>query len=86
MTGYTVNTGSTTKFSEGWDRIFSGAAAKSMKKAVKASQATPASKAAKAPAKAATKTAAKKAAPKTQPAKTVKSKKASQAALTSGKR
>lgn len=24
MTGYTVNTGSNEKFSEGWDRIFSG--------------------------------------------------------------
>lgn len=24
MTGYTVHTGSTEKFSEGWDRIFSG--------------------------------------------------------------
>lgn len=26
MTGYTVHTGSTLKFSEGWDRIFPGAA------------------------------------------------------------
>lgn len=24
MTGYTVHTGSTVKFSDGWDRIFSG--------------------------------------------------------------
>lgn len=24
MTGYTVHTGSTEKFSDGWDRIFSG--------------------------------------------------------------
>lgn len=28
MTGYTVHTGSTVKFSEGWDNIFSGAPAK----------------------------------------------------------
>ena len=34
MTGYTVHTGSTEKFSDGWDRIFSGtkkAAGKSKK-------------------------------------------------------
>jgi hypothetical protein len=28
MTGYTVHTGSTVRFSEGWDNIFSGAPAK----------------------------------------------------------
>jgi len=27
MTGYTVHTGSTIKFSNGWDRVFSGKAA-----------------------------------------------------------
>lgn len=28
MTGYTVHTGSTVKFSNGWDKIFSGATQK----------------------------------------------------------
>ncbi|MFQ5733851.1 MAG: hypothetical protein ACE5KM_18080 [Planctomycetaceae bacterium] len=28
MTGYTVHTGSTEKFSDGWDRIFRGKSAK----------------------------------------------------------
>jgi hypothetical protein len=32
MTGYTVHTGSTEKFSEGWDRIFGGTKRKSPKK------------------------------------------------------
>ena len=35
MTGYTVHTGSTVKFTEGWDRVFTGsrrAAAASSKK------------------------------------------------------
>lgn len=31
MTGYTVHTGTTIKFSEGWDRIFQERAAKSAK-------------------------------------------------------
>jgi hypothetical protein len=59
MTGYTVNTGSTQKFSEGWDRIFSGdSAAKRSKKDAKAPSLTT-SVGKKAPAKAKT---AKKAA------------------------
>lgn len=33
MTGYTVHTGSTEKFSEGWDRIFSGSRKNSQSKA-----------------------------------------------------
>ena len=88
MTGYTVNTGATTKFTEGWDRIFGGPASKAAKKVAKTSQAKAAPEASKAPAKVtkAPAKAAKKAAPKAQPAKTVKSKRASQAALTSGKR
>ena len=32
MTGYTVHTGSTKKFSDAWDRIFSGGKADSGKK------------------------------------------------------
>ena len=32
MTGYTVHTGTTIKFSESWDRIFQTGAAKSPKK------------------------------------------------------
>ena len=32
MTGYTVNTGSTTKFAAGWDRVFAGGAAGATKK------------------------------------------------------
>ena len=32
MTGYTVHTGSTEKFSEGWDRIFGGTKKKSPRK------------------------------------------------------
>lgn len=37
MTGYTVNTGSTNKFSEGWDRIFgnTASAGKTAKKTVR---------------------------------------------------
>lgn len=31
MTGYTVHTGSSEKFSEGWDRIFSGGTKRSKK-------------------------------------------------------
>lgn len=49
MTGYTVHTGSTEKFSAGWDNIFGG---------VKTGGAKPAKAAAK-PAKAAAKKAAK---------------------------
>ncbi len=33
MTGYTVNTGTSKKFAEGWDKVFSGK--KSKKKATK---------------------------------------------------
>lgn len=59
MTGYTVNTGSTTKFSEGWDRIFGGSA--------KTSDAKAASKTGRAPAKSSTskKTSRQKKAQKT---------------------
>lgn len=51
MTGYTVHTGSTVKFSGGWDRIFSGKASasrdqsaskKSLKKTVTQAKKTPA--------------------------------------------
>jgi len=35
MTGYTVHTGSTTKFSSNWDRIFSGHPGTSKKPSVK---------------------------------------------------
>ena len=44
MTGYTVHTGSTEKFSNSWDRIFSGGAKPA--KAASAAQQTPAKKAA----------------------------------------
>lgn len=54
MTGYTVHTGTTIKFSEGWDRIFQEATAKAEKSPKK----KPASGAAKAKARA--KRAAKK--------------------------
>jgi hypothetical protein len=32
MTGYTVHTGSTVKFSDGWDNIFGGASGKKTRK------------------------------------------------------
>ena len=54
MTGYTVHTGSSVKFSEGWDQIFSGASKGSAKKS-SAKKGT----AKRAPAKAAKKAAAK---------------------------
>ncbi len=38
MTGYTVHTGSTEKFSDGWDRVFSGAKKKPRKKPATSSQ------------------------------------------------
>lgn len=84
MTGYTVHTGSTTKFSEGWDRIFSGAKRSSARsaKAAKASQAKPAKAANKAPAK----TAAKTPATKAGASKTVRSRRSAQTARASGKR
>lgn len=37
MTGYTVHTGSSEKFSEGWDKIFGGSTKKSGKKSTSAS-------------------------------------------------
>jgi hypothetical protein len=37
MTGYTVHTGSTEQFSEGWDRIFGNAAGQPRKTAAKKS-------------------------------------------------
>ena len=40
MTGYTVHTGSSEKFSEGWDRIFSDPAPQAKKKAGKGSTAS----------------------------------------------
>lgn len=40
MTGYTVHTGSTEKFSEGWDRIFSGSGQKQKKSKAAAGQST----------------------------------------------
>jgi len=38
MTGYTVHTGSTVKFSDGWDNIFSGASGKETKRTTKRSK------------------------------------------------
>ncbi len=38
MTGYTVHTGSTEKFTDGWDRIFTGAKKKPRKKPATTSQ------------------------------------------------
>ena len=48
MTGYTVHSGTTIKFSEGWDRIFEERAARSAKGKAKK---TSVSEAAKGPAK-----------------------------------
>jgi len=59
MTGYTVHTGSSMKFSGGWDRIFSE---KGAKKATKRASAQPALKAAN-------KKSAKKSAKKTKRSK-----------------
>jgi hypothetical protein len=81
MTGYTVNTGATVKFSEGWDRIFGGTPGSSGKAAVPGPKPSPASKKASASVK-----AAKKSAGKQSSGKTVKSKQAAQSARTSGKR
>ena len=36
MTGYTVNTGSTKQFAEGWDRVFSSAKKKGAKQPAQA--------------------------------------------------
>ena len=54
MTGYTVHSGTTIKFSEGWDRVFQERAAKSAKsqKTEKSSKKTAASAPAKAKARA----------------------------------
>lgn len=84
MTGYTVHTGSTTKFSEGWERIFGVAPRSSARpaKSPKASQAKPAKAAKKTPAKTAVRTAAGK----TGTAKTVRSRRAAQTARASRKR
>lgn len=38
MTGYTVHTGSTEKFSSGWDRIFTGAKPKQSKPKTKSTK------------------------------------------------
>lgn len=51
MTGYTVHSGTTIKFSEGWDRIFEERAAKSVKSAKGDTKQTPVSGAAKGQAK-----------------------------------
>jgi len=47
MTGYTVHTGSTEKFSEGWDRIFERGSKSSKKKAASGSAAKSKKKAAR---------------------------------------
>jgi hypothetical protein len=44
MTGYTVHTGTTIKFSEGWDRIFEERAAKSKKGNAQKKSASPSAK------------------------------------------
>lgn len=36
MTGYTVNTGSSKQFAEGWDRVFSGSKKKGAKQPAQA--------------------------------------------------
>jgi hypothetical protein len=41
MTGYTVHTGSTEKFSNGWDRIFKDAARQTVKSKKKAGTKSP---------------------------------------------
>ena len=41
MTGYTVHTGSTEKFSNGWDRIFKKTAGKAARAEKKAGKKTP---------------------------------------------
>jgi hypothetical protein len=47
MTGYTVHTGSTVKYSTGWDNIFSGAGGRKSPSAKKNAAKTPAAKSAK---------------------------------------
>jgi hypothetical protein len=44
MTGYTVHTGSTEQFSEGWDRIFGGTSGQQKKPAKKPATTTAAKK------------------------------------------
>lgn len=44
MTGYTVHTGSTEKFAEGWDQIFGKTGAAKAKKAAKPAKAKAAAK------------------------------------------
>lgn len=51
MTGYTVHTGSTEKFSEGWDRIFQNKAGAAKKAAGKKAPAKSAKKSGAKPAK-----------------------------------
>ncbi|MBA3315650.1 MAG: hypothetical protein M3552_04445 [Planctomycetota bacterium] len=83
MTGYTVNTGTSIKFSEGWDRIFAGGASSDEPKQKANKAAAKSVKAAgKAPAKA--QATAKKKAGKVTPGKKVRSKQAAQRARTSG--
>lgn len=88
MTGYTVNTGTSVKFSEGWDRIFAAGGAGTGKKKKAATAETPSAKKAPAKAKPGAKKspAAKAGAAKTGATKTVRSKRAAQTSRTSGKR
>jgi hypothetical protein len=44
MTGYTVHTGSTVKFSDGWDNIFGGASGKATTRVAKRPKKTAAQK------------------------------------------
>jgi hypothetical protein len=44
MTGYTVHTGSSVKFSDGWDKIFAGTAKKTPQSATAIAKKTPSKK------------------------------------------
>jgi hypothetical protein len=83
MTGYTVHTGSSVKFSEGWDRIFAGDVSAGTKKKSAAQQPAKSAKP-KAKAPAAGNAAAKKTAAKRTSAGKVQSKRAALRSRSSG--
>jgi hypothetical protein len=87
MTGYTVNTGTSMKFSEGWDRIFGADTAGTAKKKKATAESQPIDKApAKAKPGVKKSPAAEAGTTKAGTAKTVRSKQAAQTTRTSGKR
>lgn len=84
MTGYTVHTGTSAKFSEGWDRIFAGESPTKAKKASAKKKSANSAKPAEKP-RSSAKLAAKKTAGKRVSAGKVQSKRAALRSRSSGK-